>query len=201
MRATDTTVTRAPGRPRSAQVDQAIIEAVLSLLAEGGTVETLSIEAVAARAGVGKATIYRRWPGKDALIIDAVSSMKGPIPTPAGKSVRDDLITLLRPGRKKPDQRINRVMSCLVPEVHSSPERYRLYQGMVEPRREAMREVLRRGVSAGELRGDTDIEVAVAVLTAPILIQRMLRWHPGLDDATLPERVVDTVLSGLARAA
>lgn len=198
MGARPTTVSRPPGRPRSARVEQAIIEAVLSLLVEGSTVEGLSIEAVAARAGVGKATIYRRWPGKEALLVDAVSSVKGPLPRPAGRSVREDLILLLGPVPRKPDQRMTRIMSCLVPEVHTSPERYRLYQGLVEPRREAIRQVLRRGVDTGELRPDTDIEVALAVLTGPILIQRMLRWHPGLDDSALPERVVDTVLAGLA---
>lgn len=191
------TSARSPGRPRSARVDEAIIEAVLGLLAEGASVETLSIEAVAARAGVGKATIYRRWPGKEALLVDAVRSMKGPPPEPVGESVRDDLVRLLSPTPKKPDERTARIMSCLVPEVQRSPERYRLYQGLVEPRREVMRQVLRRGMSTGELRPDLDIEVAVAVLTTPVLIQRMLRWHPGLDDETLPARVVDTVLAGL----
>lgn len=195
---TEVTTPRSPGRPRSAQVDEAIVEAVLSLLVEGSTVEALSIEAVAARAGVGKATIYRRWPGKEALIVDAISTIKGPLPAPAGRSVRDDLVTLLGPGPRRPDQRIHRIMSCLVPEVRNSPERYRLYQGMVEPRRQAMREVLHRGVATGELRPDIDVEVALAVLTGPVLIQRMLGWHPDLDDATLPERVVDTVLAGLA---
>jgi AcrR family transcriptional regulator len=189
---------RNPGRPRSVQVDEAIIEAVLDLLAEGSTVEALSIEAVAARAGVGKATIYRRWSGKEALLVDAVSSIKGPLPSPRGESVREDLVLLLGPGPRKPDQRMTRIMSCLVPEVHTSPERYRLYQGLVEPRREAIREVLRRGVRTGELRADTDIEAALVVLAGPILIQKMLRWHPDLDDVTLPERVVDTVLAGLA---
>lgn len=194
----DQPAARSPGRPRSAKVDEAILAAVLDLLTEGHTVESLSIEAIAARAGVGKATIYRRWSGKDALLVDAVSSLKGPLPTPAGESVRDDLLVLLRHGPRKSQERFAHVMSCLVPGVQHSPERYRLYQGLVEPRREAMREVLRRGVHTGELRADLDIEVAVAVLTAPVLIQRMLRWHPGLDDATLPERVVDLVLAGLA---
>ncbi|MPZ28251.1 MAG: TetR family transcriptional regulator [Micromonosporaceae bacterium] len=192
------TSTRSPGRPRSARVDESILKAVLDLLVEGHTVEALTIEAVAAKAGVGKATIYRRWPGKDALLVDAVRSLKGPAPTPVGASVRDDLVLLLGSARKKPDQRFVRIMSCLGPEVQRSPERYRLYQGLVEPRREVMREVLRRGVAAGELRPDIDIEVAVMLLTAPVLIQRMLRWHPDLDDATLPGRVVDTVLAGLA---
>ncbi len=192
------TVSRAPGRPRSARAERAIIEAVLSLLAEGSTVESLTIEAVAARAGVGKATIYRRWPGKEALLVDAVGSLKGPLPQPAGRSVREDLITLLAPAPRRPDQRLMRILSSLVPEVRRSSERYRLYQSLVEPRRQAMREVLQRGVRTGEVRPDADLEVALAVLTGPVLIQRMLRWHPGLDDATLPEQVVDLVLTGLA---
>jgi AcrR family transcriptional regulator len=192
---------RAPGRPRSAKVDEAIVKAVLDLLTEGATVESLSIEAIAARAGVGKATIYRRWSGKDALLVDAVGSLKGPLPTPTGESVREDLLLLLRHGPRKSQQRFAQVASCLAPGVQHSPERYRLYQGLVEPRREAMREVLRHGVRTGELRADLDLEVAVAVLTAPVLIQKMLRWHPGLDDATLPERVVDLVLAGLAQPA
>jgi AcrR family transcriptional regulator len=193
------TTPRAPGRPRSARVDEAIVQAVLDLLAEGHTVEALTIEAVAARAGVGKATIYRRWSGKDALLVDAVGSLKGPLPTLAGESVRDDLVMLLGwTGVKKLDQRFANIMSCLVPDVHRSPERYRLYQGLIEPRRELARQVLRRGIRTGELRADLDIEVAVSVLSAPVLVQRMLRWNPNLDVNTLPERVVDTVLSGLS---
>lgn len=188
--------TRSPGRPRSARADEAIIEAVLELLAEG-TLEALTIEAVAARAGVGKATIYRRWPGKEALVIDALRSLKGPPPVPAGRSVREDLVALLRHGVRKRDVRTARVMSCLVPEVRRSPEHWRLYQSLVEPYREVMRQVLRRGIESGELRADLDIEVAVALLNGPQLLQKMLSWHPDLDDDNLPERVVDTVLAGL----
>jgi AcrR family transcriptional regulator len=197
MTAVDATP-RTPGRPRSARVAEAIIEAVLDLLAEGQTLEALTIEAVAARAGVGKATIYRRWAGKEALLVDAVRSLKGPLPTLAGESVRDDLVALLGwTGKKRLDERFTRIMSCLGPEVSRSPEQYRLYQGLVEPRRELAREVLRRGVRTGELRADLDIEVAVAVLAGPMLVQRMLRWHPDLDVDTLPEQVVDMVLAGL----
>jgi AcrR family transcriptional regulator len=88
---------KAPGRPRSARTDGVIIDAVLDMLTDGYTADTLSIEAVAAKAGVGKATIYRRWPNKEALIVDAVASLKGPVPKIKGESVRDDLITLLTP--------------------------------------------------------------------------------------------------------
>src|SRR4051794_11575396 len=106
MDTTDTALSdqdrKGPGRPRSARADEAILGAVVDLLADGTTAEALSIEAVAARAGVGKATIYRRWANKDALLVDAVASLKGPLPEISGDSVREDLLTLLRPvGRNR----------------------------------------------------------------------------------------------------
>ncbi|MEH0936611.1 TetR/AcrR family transcriptional regulator [Micromonospora psammae] len=188
---------RSPGRPRSVRADEAIIEATLDLLAEGSTVEALSIEAIATRAGVGKATIYRRWPGKDALLLDALRRLKGVQPQPAGHSVRDDLVLLVGAVGRNIDPRAARIMPCLVPEVNRSPDHYQLYQNIIEPRRKLMREVLQRGIRDGELRADLDVEVAMALLTGPMLMQRMLRWHPELDDRLLPERVVDGVLDGI----
>ena len=188
---------RAPGRPRSVRADEAIIEATLDLLAEGSTIEALSIEAIAARAGVGKATIYRRWSGKDALLLDALRRLKGIQPQPGGHSVRDDLVLLVGAVGQNIDPRAARIMPCLVPEVNRSPDHFQLYQNIVEPRRKVMREVLRRGVENGELRADLDIELAMALLTGPMLIQRVLRWHPELDERILPERIVDSVLEGI----
>ncbi|MEV4478128.1 TetR/AcrR family transcriptional regulator [Micromonospora coxensis] len=188
---------RSPGRPRSIRADEAIIEATLDLLAEGSTVEALSIEAIAARAGVGKATIYRRWPGKDALLLDALRRLKGIVPQPAGHSVRDDLVLLVGAVGHHIDPRARKIMPCLVPEVNRSPDHFQLYQNIIEPRRQLMREVLRRGVRDGDLRADLDIELTMALLTGPMLIQRMLHWHPELDDRILPEKVVDGVLEGI----
>src|SRR5580692_10743847 len=85
---------RRPGRPRSERADRAIIEATLSLLAESGAAG-LCIEKVAARAGVGKSTIYRRWPGKEDLLLHAMASLKVPLPEPRGRSVREDLKAVL----------------------------------------------------------------------------------------------------------
>lgn len=189
---------RSPGRPRSSRADEAIISAVIDLLADGTQVDALSIEAVAARAAVGKTTIYRRWPNKDALLLDAIRAVKGPPPQPKGESLRDDLIAVVGAGNRPSDARAASILPCIIPELKRSPAHYRLYQEIAEERREVLRQLLRRGIESGELREDIDIEVTMAVLTGPMMIQRILRWHPDLDDETLPARVVDAVLAGIS---
>ncbi|MEU8392844.1 TetR/AcrR family transcriptional regulator [Micromonospora sp. NPDC048842] len=188
---------RSPGRPRSIRADEAIIEATLDLLAEGSTIEALSIEAIATRAGVGKATIYRRWAGKDALLLDALRRLKGVLAQPAGHSVRDDLVLLVGAIGKNVDPRAAKIMPCLAPAVNRSADQFQLYQNIISPRRQLMREVLRRGIDEGVLRSDIDVEVTMALLTGPMLIQRVLQWNPDLDEQSLPERVVDAVLEGI----
>jgi AcrR family transcriptional regulator len=192
---------KGPGRPRSARAEQAIIDAVLDLIAEGNTPDAMSIEAVAARAGVGKATIYRRWPNKASLIADAVTTMKGGIPTVRGESVRDDLVALLSRVGHSPDNRAAKVMSCLLPEIQRSASMHGCYQDVIEPRRRVMREVLSRGVGSGDLRADLDVELALSLLTGPVLVQSLMNWNPALDSENLAARVVDAVLTGIAAPA
>jgi len=187
---------RSPGRPRSPRADEAIISATLDLLAEGVGVEALSMEAVAARAGVGKATIYRRWASKEQLIVDAVATIKGDLPVLAGESVRDDLLTLLRSIAVSAGSRAARIVPCLLSEVRRNAELGRCYQRLSEPRRELIREVLRRGIARGELRADLDLDVVVAMLTAP-LVQAALTGNPMLDGGDVPVRLVDGLLPGL----
>src|SRR3954462_7275209 len=189
---------KAPGRPRNGRADEAILEAVIALLGDGQSVDGLSMEAVAARAGVGKATIYRRWPNKEALIVDAVVSIKGAVPAIRGESVRDDLITLLERVGPHTDHRSTEVMSGLLSELKRSPTMHGCYQSVIEPRRQAIRDVLRRGVRTGELRHDLDVELALNLLSGPVLLQSMLSWNPALDSTDLPTRVVDAVLTGIA---
>jgi AcrR family transcriptional regulator len=188
-----------PGRPRSARADEAIVEAVLALLSDGVTAEALTIEAVAAKAGVGKATIYRRWANKDALLIDAVAALKGPLPQIGGVSVREDLLTLMRPiGRSTISSRTAAVLPCLIPELKRSPKLAAVYQKVLEPRRQLVRDVLRRGIDAGELRADLDLDVVGALLVGPMLAQSVLNWDPNLDRETLAERLLDAVWPALA---
>lgn len=193
--------TRAAGRPRSTRADEAILEATLDLLSEGVTVDALSIEAVAARAGVGKATIYRRWPNKQALLADSVRKLKGDPPEPVGADFRERILSLIcRVGVT--DERAARIFPCLMPEVLRSETAYDLWQtAIAEPRREILRQLLRQGIAEGELRSDLDIEVAAAVLTGPVILNRLLRWNPSLDNDTLPEQIVDMVLAGISAPA
>ncbi|HCT76747.1 MAG TPA: TetR family transcriptional regulator [Micromonosporaceae bacterium] len=184
------------GRPRSARAHEAIIDAILELISEGMSVDALSIEAVAARAGVGKATIYRRWPNKQAMLADAIKELKGPPPQPTGEGVRERLISLLSKVSTG-DERAAKIFPCILPEIVRSESAYELWQAVIEPRREVMREVLRQGIADGELRADIDIEVVAATLTGPVLASRMMRWNPRLDNDALPEQVVDTVLAGI----
>ena len=188
---------KAPGRPRNAQADEAILDAVLDMLSTCNSAAAISIEAVAAKAGVGKATIYRRWPNKEALFLDAVRAMKGPLPEPKGESVRDDLIMLSKANRSSRYKRYGKVTACLLPELLRDDELRRLYQGVIEPRRDVTRGVLRRGIETGELRADLDIELTVLMLSAPSMIQGMIPG-PTVPDEGFSEALVDAVLRGAA---
>lgn len=188
---------KAPGRPRSARVDEAIVEAVLDLLVEGVTADALTIEAVAAKAGVGKATIYRRWVNKDALLVDAVAALKGPLPELTG-SLRADLITLLRPVGRNTMTRASSVLPCLISELRRSPTLRECYQKVVEPRRELMRETVRRGIADGELRPDLDLEVVIAMLVGPMLAHSFGNLDPTIERETLPERLLEALWPAIA---
>ena len=188
---------RRPGRPRSERADHAIIEAALALFAESG-VDGLCIERVAARAGVGKATIYRRWPGKEDLLLDALAALKTPLPEPAGQSAREDLITLLRAmSTDIADPRRTREFALLLGEGQKYPRLLARYEEtVVEPRREVFRRVLQRGAATGELRGDIDVDAALFMLVGAVMIRG--RYEPGVISPQYAERVVDELLRGLS---
>jgi len=188
---------RRPGRPRSERAEQAILDATVEAIGDCG-VDGVRCEDVAARAGVGKATLYRRWPGKEDLLIAAFASMKTPLPQPRGESVREDLIAMVEVmATDVQDPRHARQLALL----HGEGERYprliaRFKEQVVEPRRDLIRSVLRRGIGTGELRPDTDVEIAVLALTGAVMAR-------GKHDSTPPvpgfaARVVDELLRGIA---
>jgi AcrR family transcriptional regulator len=188
--------TRRPGRPRSEQARQAIIEATLDLFAEQGF-EGVCVEAVAARAGVGKATIYRRWPNKEELLLAALGSMKSPIPEPAG-SVRDDLVAHLTVMcADKSDPRKARRYALLLGEGQKYPRLIARYkETVIGPRHDAIREIIRRGIASGELRPDADIEIALLALTGAVLAKE--KAADGSLNGEFAARIVDELMLGLA---
>jgi AcrR family transcriptional regulator len=187
---------RRPGRPRSERADQAILSAALDLFADCGP-DALCIEQVAAKAGVGKATIYRRWPGKEDMLLDAVSTLGTHLPEPQGRSVRADLIALLSAiCREAADRRRARLFALLQGEGSRYPRLMDTYiKTVVQPRRDVVRSVLRRGVATGELREDTDIEAASFLLDGAVLASM---HGPGPVDARYARRLVEELLRGLA---
>lgn len=189
---------RLPGRPRSAAADAAIIEAALRLIEEGATIGELSIERIAREAGVGKATVYRRWSGKEALMIDVMRSLEEPNPRPAGASVRDDLVTLLELMRRRGlAKRNSALLRTVITQMHASQELWRAYDThVIAARREMLREVLRRGMARGEIRGDLDLELLADLFTGPMLSRAILHEWKALPEG-LAETIVDTVLEGV----
>ena len=186
---------RRPGRPRSERAERAILDAALELFGEGG-VDGVSMETVATRAGVGKATIYRRWPGKEELLLDALTLLRSPLPEPRGESVREDLVAMLAVLLlDAADPAKTRRYALLLGEGDKYPRLLRRYkENVFEPRQEIIRSVLRRGIAAGELRPDVDIEVAAYMLTGAVMARGK---HAEGNPAGFAERVVDEALLGL----
>jgi AcrR family transcriptional regulator len=186
---------RRPGRPRSEAAEQAIIDATLDVFAEQGF-EGVCVELVAARAGVGKATIYRRWPNKEELLLAAFGSLKSPYPEPSGVSVRDDLLAIVEVMcADKTDPRKARRYALMLGEGEKYPRLMARYKAeVVEPRREMVRSVIRRGIETGELRPDTDVEISMLTLTGAIMAQE--KSASGTLNAEFAARLVDSLLRG-----
>jgi len=192
-----TAVERRPGRPRNAGADEAILDATAELLADHGYL-ALTVEAVAARAGVAKSTVYRRWPGKDELVMDSLCGLKGAQFDPVGESVRDDLFDMLVRMRDVwVTGRFGQLMGRLAADGIERPDLYREFKArFVAPRRAVNRRIIERGIAEGLIRADTDIEVIMSLLVSPI-INATLTHQPALTDRQL-EFIVDTVLRGVA---
>ena len=164
---------RRPGRPRSEQVEDAILDAVIGLLSQGVTYDLLSMEMIAAKAGAGKAAIYRRWANKEALVIATLqrafhsTARHGP----EGETVREQLIDLLKQMRSNVmDTHEGTAFAVLLQTLAGNPELMCRYQEtVIEPRREQYREVLRNAIANGELRADLDVERATVMLTSTML--------------------------------
>jgi len=189
---------RAPGRPRDPQVDRAILAATLELLGEEGF-DRLSIEAVAARAGVGKTTVYRRWPSKIPLVVDALTAMKPPTPSviPDDVSTRDALVRAMGGFTKPHEGSAARVLAGLVDAMSRNEELATAVRAvLVTERQRGLVEVIERGKRRGEIRPDVDARVMIDLLGGPMVLRRLITGDPV--NARLAHAIVDLVLDGAA---
>ena len=191
-------VPRAVGRPRDPKLDAAITDATLELLADIGYA-ALTIEAVATRAGVGKATLYRRWPGKVQLVVDAVRTLSEQPDPDTSAGVRDELVELLEAVRRKSGSSLaGRIFPRLIGDSADNPEFMRRYREQVlDPRRDRFRAALLRGVEQGLVRTDVDTDHAIDLLVGPMAYRNLIRNDPA-PGPDLAARIVDDVLRALA---
>lgn len=183
---------------RSARSDKAILDATRELLADGG-VRDLTVEGVAARAGVAKTTIYRRWRGKHelalAVLIDMVEHV---VATPDLGDTRAELVSFVDAAVTILGSTVmGRVMQGLVSDLASDPGLATAFQDRVVAMRIAEADrLLARGIERGDLRADTDVELAHELLFGPVYYRLLLSGAPL--DAGLAGRVVDAVMAAFA---
>jgi len=181
-------------RPRSTEADTAILDAAIGEYARRG-LEGMSVDTVAARAGVSKATIYRRYPSKVELIVAAADQMcEEQSIRPDTGTVRGDLLAQLgNLCRVLADPVLGAAKRMLIIDAIQNDNLARMHRELVEQRRALTLDVFRRGIDRGELRPDFDVEFAVDQLGGPIFYRHLL-MHEIVDDAYI-ERLVDDFLA------
>jgi AcrR family transcriptional regulator len=188
------------GRPRSQEADRAILAAAAQILAERG-LGGMSIEEVAARAGVGKTTIYRRWTSRGALALDAfLAEFQSQQPLPDTGTLRGDLLAALRAWiRSVTRTSAGPTLAALIAEAQRDPLLGAAWRDrVVEQLRSQHRIMLNRAVQRGEIPADTDQEVVLDLIFGAAY-HRLLHGHQPLTDS-FARQVVDLVVAGLQRA-
>jgi AcrR family transcriptional regulator len=187
------------GRPRSGRVHQAILQAALEEVAEHGY-EGLTMEGIAARAGVGKAAVYRRWGSRDGVLAAAAATFVRSTGVPDTGAVGTDLKWLVHGSLTVYRGLAGRVIPGLISALaHDTELAAAVREGFVASRREAVREVVERGIQRRELRQDIDIELTLDLLMAP-LFYRFLITGAAVDEE-VATALVDTVLRGIGAGA
>jgi AcrR family transcriptional regulator len=187
------------GRPRSQEADRAILTATVELLAERG-LTAMSIEEVAARAGVGKTTIYRRWPSKGLLALDAfVASFREQQPLPETGTLRGDLLAALHAWVRAVTQTpMGSMLTALIAEAQHDPELRGAWRDrVIEPLRSQHRIMLDRAIARGEIPASVDREVVLDLFFGAAEHRLLLGHLPMTDDFIT--QVVDVILAGIQR--
>ena len=184
-------------RRRSTRSHQAILTATAQLLAEVGYT-ALTIENVAARAGVGKATVYRWWPSKGALVIEAMSAALVMPPLPESGDLRQDLLAVVKGIvqvlARSPEGAVIPALAADIMHDREMAEQFR--NQMIRPRRSAVTQILQRAVDRGELPSDLDTELLLDVYAGAVFYRVLVSGEPVTD--LLAEQLVSLLLDGKA---
>jgi AcrR family transcriptional regulator len=185
------------GRPRSEEAHRAILDATLGLLVEVGY-SGLTVEGIAQRAGVGKATIYRRWASKLPLVIEAFGQLPGLEEADSG-DLATDLEQMLRSYlRVFHDTPLGAVVPSLAGELPHNPELMELFAPVVKARRQPLIRALERALARGEIPADTDLDLAADLIFGPITV-RIFFTRAKLGPRIV-RPIVEMALDGIRRA-
>lgn len=187
------------GRPRDARLDRGITDAALEVLAESG-VAGFSVAEVAARSGVAKTTIYRRYPSRDDLLVGALERLNDDLPeVPAGGTVRDRLVQVLDGIRRRSPSGTQGRLLGQVAATHDPRLGRMVYERVLVPRHRMLRGIVQDGVDAGELRAGLDFDALIPILVGPMLYLRTWERSP-LARRVSVEAVVDQLIAGMTPA-
>ncbi len=186
------------GRPRNPRTQQRILNAAADLVLEQGF-KALSMDAIAGRAGVGRMTVYRRWPNKAAIVMDAFFARMDPnIPFRTDKSYIDSIRLQLRAIAKAYRGKNGELMRTLLAEAQFDPElATAIRERWVMPRRKIGVPYLEQGIRDGFLRPDLDPNVMIDLLYAPLYLQ-LLMGTSTLSDGYI-DKIFDHAMRGLKR--
>ena len=192
---TDTTSTENGHTRRRARSEKAILDAARALIAERG-VEGLTVEGVAARSGVAKTTIYRRWRDKDelalAILVDTTDQISAP---PDVGDTRKELRTFVRTAMKIIHS--GGIYRGLVSDIATNPHLAQVYrEKIVDKRLAEVKTVIERGIARGELRADTDVRLAHELLVGPLFYRLLFSGAPL--NTSHANEIVDAVLRAFA---
>lgn len=191
------------GRKRDHSRDPEILEAALDVLTECGY-DGMTIDMVAARAKAGKATLYRRWPSKSELVLDAVACMKSShvdlSSPPDTGTLRGDLVAMVRSPTLRDSERKLKVMAGIVSMIARDPElAVAARQALVEPRAAANRIIFQRAIDRGEIAADADVET-LCMISPSLVSYRVLMLGEHVDRAFLIHVIDDIILPAVGLA-
>ncbi len=200
--AMETSDVRKPARRgprRSGKAQAAAVAATTALLVEVGY-HRLTIEGIAARAGIGKATIYRWWPSKAALVLDALIESLGEISTTSTESVRDDLYLRLDFSERPEHQVLDGIatVALLADLWHSSPDLLDKWRrDYLASQRRSLSRDLQRAVAAGLVPADADLELIMDTWAGTLIFRSLLSGAAA--DPAVGRRLVDATLAAAPR--